>query len=405
MRPRTGGTSLGAARSPQPRDLTLKLRRTLPEHIPLSLGLRNPCRQSLHLRREPLVLGLQQLDLAAQVGRRHRLSRSRRRKPDRRNNCKHTRDHGPAPRHHGPPIRPARYSTDDPARGSHHPARTIAGNPADPTKPRRSTACSSRPEHPPRKASTTWRPPSARPPRPPRHPLRRILAGKLPGERRSKRRGQSVEFDDYRPYIPGDDLRHIDWNIYARFDRFVLKLFREEEDLAVHVLIDASASMFAGGDGQAPSKVIFVHRLAMTLGYLALVAQNRVQASVVGAGPGLGPQRPGGVVSLGPIRGRTGVRRLADFLLTSLAQPLEARAGAPQDLNQAMRTIALSRASRGVMIILSDFLIPGGVTRGLNFLAGGSTSGRYDTHCIQVLAPAELDPSARPQPGLSAIFA
>lgn len=229
---------------------------------------------------------------------------------------------------------------------------------------------------------------------------RRILAGKLPGERRSKRRGQSVEFDDYRPYIPGDDLRHIDWNIYARFDRFVLKLFREEEDLAVHVLIDASASMFAGGDGQAPSKVIFVHRLAMTLGYLALVAQNRVQASVVGAGPGLGPQRPGGVVSLGPIRGRTGVRRLADFLLTSLAQPLEARAGAPQDLNQAMRTIALSRASRGVMIILSDFLIPGGVTRGLNFLAGGSTSGRYDTHCIQVLAPAELDPSREAAAGL-----
>src|SRR5262245_27948309 len=71
---------------------------------------------------------------------------------------------------------------------------------------------------------------------------RKVFAGKLPGERRSKKRGQSVEFDDYRNYVPGDDLRHIDWNVFARLDRFFVKLFREEEDLALHVVIDASAS-------------------------------------------------------------------------------------------------------------------------------------------------------------------
>ena len=235
---------------------------------------------------------------------------------------------------------------------------------------------------------------------------RRILSGKLPGERRSKRRGQSVEFDDYRQYIPGDDLRHVDWNVYARFDRFVLKMFREEEDLAVHILVDGSASM-CSGEGvvegvTVPSKLVFAHRLGMALAYLGLVAQNRVEVSVVGSG--LGPRRAGGVVTLGALRGRGAVARASAFLLASLAQPLEARTASGADLNEAMRTIALSRAARGVMVVVSDFLAPGGVTRGLNFLAGGTTygsaAGRYDSHCIQVLSRGELDPASQTEAGL-----
>src|SRR5438034_9529486 len=69
---------------------------------------------------------------------------------------------------------------------------------------------------------------------------RKLLAGKMKGERRSKRRGQSVEFADYRNYVIGDDLRFIDWNIYARPDRLFLNLFLEEEDLAVHTLVGVS---------------------------------------------------------------------------------------------------------------------------------------------------------------------
>src|ERR1051325_9026485 len=71
---------------------------------------------------------------------------------------------------------------------------------------------------------------------------RKMLVGKMKGERRSKRRGQSVEFADYRNYVVGDDLRFIDWNIYARLDRLFLKLFLEEEDLALYVLADVSKS-------------------------------------------------------------------------------------------------------------------------------------------------------------------
>lgn len=240
---------------------------------------------------------------------------------------------------------------------------------------------------------------------------RRMLAGKLPGERRSKRRGQSIEFDDYRQYIPGDDLRHVDWNVYARFDRFVLKLFREEQDLSVDILVDASGSMLAGAEPGAPSKLVQGHRLAMALAYLSLVARNRVRVSVFGArivggprdgrpGPPTARTGPAGVQMLGAVRGREGVRRVADFLLHSLSQPVEARAGGQATLPEAMRAVALARAARGVMVVISDFLAPEGVTRGLNYLAGGSGAGRYDTHCIQILSPAELDPAREAGAGL-----
>ena len=69
---------------------------------------------------------------------------------------------------------------------------------------------------------------------------RKIFRGRMKGERRSRRKGQSVEFADFRNYVPGDDLRFIDWNTYARLDRLFLKMFLEEEDLHFYALIDAS---------------------------------------------------------------------------------------------------------------------------------------------------------------------
>src|SRR5262245_45950300 len=87
---------------------------------------------------------------------------------------------------------------------------------------------------------------------------RKILAGKMKGERRSKRRGQSVEFADFRNYVVGDDLRFIDWNIYARLDKLFLKLFLEEEDLALYVLIDTSKSMDFG----EPNKALYAKQVA-----------------------------------------------------------------------------------------------------------------------------------------------
>src|SRR5512133_4291250 len=101
---------------------------------------------------------------------------------------------------------------------------------------------------------------------------RKILTGKLKGERRSKRRGQSVEFADYRNYVIGDDLRFIDWNIYARLDRLFLKLFLEEEDLSLYVLLDVSKSCDYGD----PNKALYLKRVAAALGYIGLVNYNRV---------------------------------------------------------------------------------------------------------------------------------
>src|ERR1044071_5582820 len=106
---------------------------------------------------------------------------------------------------------------------------------------------------------------------------RKMLAGEMKGERRSKRRGQSVEFADFRNYVVGDDLRFIDWNIYARLERLFLKLFLEEEDLSLYVLLDVSQSCDYGN----PHKAIYLKRVAAALGYIRLVHYNRVTVAAM----------------------------------------------------------------------------------------------------------------------------
>src|SRR6202521_4772047 len=101
---------------------------------------------------------------------------------------------------------------------------------------------------------------------------RKIFLGRMKGERRSKRKGQSVEFADYRNYGIGDDLRHFDWNLYARLDRLFIRLFMEEEDLHVYILIDNSLSMDFG----KPTKLHFAKQIAAALGFIGLVNLDRV---------------------------------------------------------------------------------------------------------------------------------
>jgi uncharacterized protein (DUF58 family) len=234
---------------------------------------------------------------------------------------------------------------------------------------------------------------------------RKVFAGRLPGERRSKRRGRSVEFDDYRNYVAGDDLRHIDWNVFARLDKFFIKLFREDEDLSFHIVIDASASMDAGeasrgigvsADASAPfspTKLVFSQRLAMSLAYIGLVNQNRVILSTIGV-PG---RRP--VQQLSPIRGRLNTTRAARFILDSAA-PADGSHPPPAPLTDALKSIAHARSGKGVMVILSDFLVDEDLRPALNFLAGAGGGGGFDTYCIQVLAPGELEPEREAARGL-----
>jgi uncharacterized protein (DUF58 family) len=197
---------------------------------------------------------------------------------------------------------------------------------------------------------------------------RKILQGKLQGERRSKRRGQSVEFADHRPYVAGDDLRFVDWNIYGRLEQLFLKLFIEEQDLAVHIVVDGSASMTVG----EPSKELFIKKLAAALGYVSLVNNNRVSISVFADGV---------VGQLANMRGRNYLHQMADFLLT-------AQCDGVSQFETACRQIASGRIGCGVMIVLSDFLFKEGYDSGLRRLIGR----QYDLYVIQVLSAQELSP-------------
>ena len=107
---------------------------------------------------------------------------------------------------------------------------------------------------------------------------RKVFRGRMKGERKSKRKGQSVEFHDFRNYVPGDDLRLIDWNLYARLDQLFLKLFQEEEDLHFYALIDASESMNFG----TPTKLHVAKQLAAALGYVGMCRADRVSVQALG---------------------------------------------------------------------------------------------------------------------------
>lgn len=198
---------------------------------------------------------------------------------------------------------------------------------------------------------------------------RKIFLGKLRGERRSKRRGQSVEFADYRNYVVGDDLRFIDWNIYGRLDRLFLKLFLEEEDLCVHIIVDCSASM-AEGD---PSKTHAARQLAAALGYIGLVNNNRV--TLTAFAEGIIAQRTN-------LRGRHRLASLAELLLN-------VEASGVTEFERTARQLALSRQGKGITILISDFLIKDGYEQGLRYLIGRN----YDLYAVQLLSPQELNPT------------
>lgn len=220
---------------------------------------------------------------------------------------------------------------------------------------------------------------------------RKVFSGKLKGERRSKRRGESVEFADHRPYVSGDDLRHIDWNIFGRLDRLFLKLFLEEEDLSLHIVIDCSASHDCGD----PNKFIFMQRLAASLAYIGLVNLNRVAVTAIGekiaegdTGVSVstdgdsGSATTGVVSSLRDLRGRRRLHELITYLCT--LEPV-----GTTRFTDACKRIAITRRGKGIMLVLSDFFYKEGYETGLRLLKGHG----YDVFAIQVLSPQEMEPN------------
>lgn len=197
---------------------------------------------------------------------------------------------------------------------------------------------------------------------------RRILVGRLKGERRSKRKGSSVEFADHRQYVSGDDLRFIDWNILVRLDRLFIKLFEEEEDLHIHILVDVSRSMDFG----EPSKLRYAQQLAASLAFIGLINMDRVR--VVPFGEDLYQGLPAQ-------RGRASLWRMMAFL-----ESLHTEGGG--NLEQACKSFVARTPPGGVVILLSDLLDKRGYQAGLRYLL----AKRMDVYVIQVLAAEEVDP-------------
>jgi uncharacterized protein (DUF58 family) len=204
------------------------------------------------------------------------------------------------------------------------------------------------------------------------------------GERRSRARGQSVEFADYRNYVAGDDFRYIDWNLYGRLDRLFLKLYEEERELPVRIFLDASESMTFG----EPPKFDFARQVAAAIGYVALSGFDRV--SVIPF-PGLADAqrdaatRNAELAARGALRAVRGKKSSIQYF-----QNLGALSAAGSaDLNESLRRGALEARHSGLAVVLSDFLDPAGYEAGLNALVGRG----FHVDIVQILAPDELAPS------------
>jgi uncharacterized protein (DUF58 family) len=197
---------------------------------------------------------------------------------------------------------------------------------------------------------------------------KRPITGQMKGEKRSVKRGTSIEFADYREYTPGDDLRYVDWNTVARLDKMFLKLFVEEEDLYLALLVDTSKSMDFG----EPKKLHHAIRLAAALGYIGLSNYDRV--SVQPYAETLGAPLP-------TQRGRGGVLPFFRYLE-------KMQADGKTTFSASLRRYAASVKQKGVAIVLSDFFDPHWQEGVKALLARG-----FQVALLHVLAPEEVTPN------------
>ena len=200
---------------------------------------------------------------------------------------------------------------------------------------------------------------------------RKIFRGRMKGERRSKRKGQSVEFADFRNYVAGDDLRQLDWNLFARLDKLIIKLFLEEEDLHFYTLIDASLSMDFG----TPTKLDYAKQLAASLGFIGLIRADRVRIETLGQG--MGQHSP-------ILRGRSNVWRMVEHVES--IQP-----GEQISLADGVKNFCLRNSGKGVVVLISDLMDKEGYETALKYFV----SQQVDCFVVQVLSQEELDPDVK----------
>ena len=197
---------------------------------------------------------------------------------------------------------------------------------------------------------------------------RRVFSGRLRAERRTKRSGSGVEFADHRDYQPGDDFRYLDWNVYQRLGRLLVRLYEEEEDLAIYLVLDTSASMgFAGGE-----KLRYAKRVVAALAYVGLANLDRV--SIVTTSDRVLYRMP-------ETRGKARIFKVFRFLR-------EARAGGATDLADALKTFVVQNKRRGLVVVVSDLYDPHGFEKGINVLR----YNKFDPFVVHVVDPGEAKP-------------
>lgn len=200
---------------------------------------------------------------------------------------------------------------------------------------------------------------------------RRMFSGAMRAERRSKKTGSGVEFADHRDYAPGDDFRYLDWHAYQRFERLLIRLYEEEEDLSIYFIIDNSASMAFGGG----AKLHHAKRLCAALAYVGLANLDRV--TIVTATNELSARMPA-------TRGKARIFRVFRFLS-------EVTAAGPTDLGDAMKAFAAQHKRRGLAVLLSDLYDPAGFERGINVLR----YAKFEPFVLHLVDPADGKPSLR----------
>lgn len=194
---------------------------------------------------------------------------------------------------------------------------------------------------------------------------RRVFAGRMRAERRTKKRGSGIEFADHREYVPGDDFRFIDWGIYQRFGRLLVRLYEEEEDLSIYFLVDCSSSMAFGG----AKKFDQARRLTAALAYVGLANLDRV--TIVGLADEVVARMP-------TTRGKARIFKVFQFL-----RDLEPTGRT--DLGEALRTFVAQHKRRGLAVLVSDLYDPAGFERGINVLR----YNKFEPYVLHVVDPNE----------------
>ena len=200
---------------------------------------------------------------------------------------------------------------------------------------------------------------------------RRVFTGAMKAERRTKRTGSGVEFADHRDYAPGDDFRHLDWHAYQRFDKLLLRLFEEEEDLSIYFIIDCSWSM-AFGKGE---KLKYAKQLCAALAYVGLANLDRV--AIVAANDEVSGR-------MEPTRSKQRIFRVFRFLN-------RVQADGETNLESALKTFVAQHKRRGLAVLISDLYDPAGFEKGINVLR----YNKFEPFVLHVVSPSDATPDLK----------